>query len=244
MLRETLKPWKLGGLTPWEVARRAAREFRRQHLDARSAQFAYYAMLAIAPLLILTIAALAQLPLDGALDAFLAGADRALPAAAGEVIRKQVREIQTHSSATLAIFALVVLGYAGSMLFLTISRGLNTAYEVVERRRYWHVQALALSVTLGAFLLMLAALIVLVIGPELGDWLLQRVDIPAARLLLIGGLRWIVVGVAVLAATSAIYRLAPDIRGRWSPLSPGNVVATLGWFVISLGFRYYVENFA
>ena len=236
----------LGGLTPIEVAIAAVRAFRRENLDARSAQFAYYSMQALAPLLIVALAAVAQMPIDGVLQSFMEGTDRALPRGAQELIVAQVQDVQARSNTSLVLVALMILGYAGMKLFVTVSRGLNAAYGVEEHRHGWQVYGLALLLTLGAMLLLLLALVLLVVGPSLSRWLVELVELPDSpflKVLLHRGVRWAVVIAAVLLASSLIYWLAPSVKHRWSPWSPGSLFATLGWVVISLGFGYYVDNF-
>ena len=234
----------LGSLTPMAVLVEALRAFSRENLDARSAQFAYYSLQAIAPLLIVVIAAVAQLPLEGVLESFLEGTDHALPRGAQQVIAGQIQDVQQRSSSSLVLLALAILGYAGTRLFVTVSRGLNAAYGVEEQRHGWQIYGLALLLTLGAMLLLLVALVLLVVGPMLSRWLIELVDLPIYEVLLHRGVRWAVVITAILLASSLIYWLAPSVKHRWSPLAPGSLFATSGWVAISLGFRYYVENFA
>ena len=236
----------LGGLTPVEVAIATLRAFRRENLDARSAQFAYYSMQALAPLLIVALAAVAQLPIDGVLQSLLEGADNAIPRGAQDVIVAQVQDVQERSSTSLVLVALMILGYAGMKLFVTVSRGLNAAYGVEEQRRSWQVYGLALLLTLGAMLLLLLALVLLVVGPLLSRWLVDLVELPDSPLLSVlmhRGVRWAVVVSAVLLASSLIYWLAPNVKHRWSPWAPDSLFATVGWVVLSLGFGYYVDNF-
>jgi membrane protein len=236
--------WRLGGLTPWEVLVRSLAGFRRNHLDARAAQFAYYSMLAVAPLLILLIAAIAHLPLEGVLDSFLDGVGRTMPEQARDVIARQIDDIQVRSSVSLVSLALVVLAFAGSNLFLTMARGLNTAYGITERRRLWRVRALALAVTIAMFVMALTVVTMLVVGPMVSQTLVDQTDLPIPSYIVYRSVRWIVVSLGLLLSVSAVYALAPSARLKWRPFSPGSVVATSGWVVTSLGCRFYVAHLA
>jgi membrane protein len=40
-----------------------------------------------------------------------------------------------------------------------------------------------------------------------------------------------------------VYYLAPDAEQRWRWVLPGARLATALWFIVSLGFRFYVVNF-
>jgi membrane protein len=236
--------WNLGGLRFHQVAVRAVHGFREHHLDARSAQFAYYAMLFIAPLLILLIAAFAQLPLEGEIESLTETTDRALPTGADRVLLRQIEDIQKHSTLSLVLFALLVAGFAGSQLFLTISRGLNAAYGVTEVRHDWQVRCLALLVTLGAFVMLLVALLLLLLGPIIMQWMVEHSFDPRLGFLLNRGLRWLILGLVMLTSASVIYWLAPGIKVRWSLFTPGSLFATLGWAVTGRGFQFYVETVA
>ena len=236
--------WNLGDLPIHQFVVRAVHGFREHHLDARSAQFAYYAMLFIAPLLILLIATLAQLPLEGEIESLTETAGRTLPSGADSVLLRQIEDIQKHSTLSLVLFALIVAGFAGSQLFLTISRGLNAAYGVTEVRRGWQVRCLALLVTLGAFIMLLIALLLLLLGPVITHWMAEHAFDPRLEFLLNRGYRWLILGLVTLTSASVIYWLAPGTKVRWSLLTPGSLFATLGWVIMGRGFQFYVETVA
>ncbi|MBI5757744.1 MAG: YihY/virulence factor BrkB family protein [Planctomycetales bacterium] len=278
-----IRLWRFGGLSPWRLLFLAIKGYRESQNDARSAQFAYYSLLALAPLLILLIAAVAHLPsaevlekrgfltrevvvankadapnstdvadnspVDNPLEDVVVKnlidvADRGLPDNAYEVVKQQILDIQAHSSVSLILGSLFLLGMAGSQVFLTLAAGLNLAFGVKEERRLWQVHGTALLLTILIFLLLLIAMVLLVVGPSISHWLeSRRINVPFASFLLFKGARWAVVCGCLLVCSSAIYRLVPSVRLRWDILSPGSVFATVGWVVVSQGFRLYVENF-
>jgi len=45
-------------------------------------------------------------------------------------------------------------------------------------------------------------------------------------------------------APEFLYYFAPDVVQPWRWITPGSVVAVIGWIVTSVGFSYYVTNFA
>ncbi|HEY3963455.1 MAG TPA: YihY/virulence factor BrkB family protein [Planctomycetaceae bacterium] len=240
----TARLWRFGGLSPWQLIVRSIRGYRQHHFDARSAQIAYYSMLSLFPLLILLIAALAQLPLKGILDNALDAADRALPDAIYNLLVQQIHDIQARSTVGLVTASLGGLTIAGSQVFLAITEGLNRAYDVQETRRIWRVYGLAFLLTVAASLLVLVALVLMIVGPLLSTWIARfNIPIPYLRTMLQSGVRWGVVGGCLWLSTSAIYCLVPNVKLSWYWFSPGSVFAVVGWIVTSQGFRIYVENF-
>lgn len=241
----TARLWRFGGLSVWQLLLRSVRGYRANHFDARSAQFAYYSMLALFPLLIMLIAAVARLPFAGVLDNALDAANRALPEEIYDLLASQIRDIQRHSTVKVWLAALGVLAVAGSQIFLTITEGLNRAYGVVEARRLWQLYGLAFLMTIAASLLILVALVLMIIGPMLSSWLAARqIAVPYLQTVTRSGVRWGVVCTCLWLATTTVYSMAPSIKLPWYWFSPGSVFAVLGWVIASQGFRLYVEDFA
>jgi membrane protein len=236
--------WRFGGLSPWQLIVQSVRGYRENHFDARSAQFAYFSMLSLFPMLILLIAALARLPLKQVLDNALVAVDQALPEEIDKLLISQIRDIQDRSTLGLLATSLGVLTIAGSQVFLTIIEGLNRAYGVQETRPIWQVYGMAFLLTIAASLLLLVAVVLMIVGPKLSAELARlNISLPYLSAMLQGGVRWGVVGACLWISTSAIYYLVPNVKLPWYWFSPGSVFAVVGWVVCSQGFRIYVENF-
>jgi membrane protein len=242
-IEKTAQPWRLGGLSPWQVIVRSWRCYSENRFNGRSAQFAYYSMLSVFPLLILVIAVIARLPLSGVVENALEAARNALAVETYRVLERQVREIQDHSTPGLIAVSLAVLTIAGSQVLLTITDGMNLAYGVKETRRTWHVYGMAVLLNVAASLLFLVALVLMVAGPVLSTWIAAHgFTIPVLQTVLRSGVRWGVVCGCLWLYTAAIYCVVPSLKLPWYWLSPGSAFAVAGWVVVSQGFRLYVEN--
>ncbi len=236
--------WRLGGLSPLELARRAVSSYHAHRVSALSAQFAYFAILAFAPLLIVLIATVAQLPMRGVLDSFQDAVAAGMPENVTRLLRSQIKDIQSHSNWGLIVAGLFLLAWAGSQIFLTIAAGLDASFGVEQRRKFWKSGGLALALTFGVLALFVIAMVLLVVGPIITEFILARVDAPWVHILLYRGVRWGVACAFLLCATSTTYWLMPTAKVSWHWLSPGSVFATAGWVAVTHGFRLYVENFA
>jgi membrane protein len=67
-----------------------------------------------------------------------------------------------------------------------------------------------------------------------------------AFLLIIGKIAsYLLMAAAGAAAAASLYRFAPDRDGaRWTWLTPGSVLVSVLWLLVTLGFGLYVANFA
>lgn len=235
--------WRFGGLGPWDFLKRAVVGWQEHRLSAMSAQFAYYSLLALVPLLILIIAAIARLPLAGTLQSFERLLRRALPTDAFDLVWLQIEDIQGHSNASLAAIATVVFIFGGMRLFVTLGQGVSAAFGTAARRHWAGVRGISFLLTLGVLALLLLALVLLVIGPDLVHWLLVMLDLEQIEGPLVHGVRWFIVLGSLLICTSAIYCLMPAVKLPWHWLSPGNVTAVGGWMLLSHGLQLYMAYF-
>jgi len=239
----TAERWRLHGLSPWRAFRQVLDGFKRNNLDARSAQYAYYGFLLLPPALILIIRALSNLAWEGVLERLVQGASDSLPGKIRDLLLSQIQDLRSDRSDTLLWMAVAVFAWATGSMMRTIIRALNGSFEVKETRPIWQRWTVSLVVVGGAFLLLVFSLALMLIGPDLQRIFAEYLHVPGISALLAEGTRWVLVCVMVLLASSLIYWAIPCVRRRWAPLAPESVFASMVWLGLSHGFRVYVENF-
>ncbi len=57
-------------------------------------------------------------------------------------------------------------------------------------------------------------------------------------------LRWPVAVLLLILAVATIYYVTPDVEQDFRFITPGSTIAVLVWIGASVGFGYYVQNFA
>ena len=230
----------LGGLSLWELSKRTYLEYSRNQLAAKSAQFAYYSILALAPLLILTIAGIAQLPLTGVLGGFLRLLKQGLPADAYTLVEHQIFDLQGHTTGRLVIVNLFLFIYGGWKLFLTMGEGLNAALGAPPYARRWRAHGVSLIFAVSVVALLMLSLAALAISSLAAEKLLAKLELTESSQWILHTLRWAIVTGLLLFLTNAMYRLIPAVKFRWRWLSPGSVFAVVAWTIASQVFRLYV----
>ncbi len=236
--------WKFGGLTPWDLIRQAVRGYNQHRLSAQSAQFAYYAMFTLVPLLIVIIACTAQLPIRGVIASMENAINQGLPTAVSQMLFAQIEDIQKNSTYSLIMAGLALLCWGGTRLFFTMGTGLDAIFEVDHRRTFLKAGGLSLLLTFGVLLLFLTSVILLVLGPELARLVLEYFYTPWLHLLLSAGVRWSIACGFMLISTSVIYWVVPSVKLPWKVITPGSLFVVISWVIMLQGFRLYVENFA
>lgn len=237
-------PWKLGGLTLRELARRVWREVDEDEVFDRAAGLAYYFLFALFPALLFLTALVGLLPIPHLMGRFLRYVSDALPPDAASVIRKTLHEIISGAHTSLLSIGMLGAVWAASSGMSSIINALNAVYDVPESRPYWRRKGLALALTLLFSLFILSSLVLLAFGPTLGETVASRVglgdlftavwdvvNLPLAILLVTGGV-------------AVVYYLAPAAEQKFRWVTPGSVLAVALWLAMSYALRSYVTHFA
>ena len=237
-------PWKLGGLTVRELARRVWREIDKDEVVDRAAGLAYYFLFALFPALLFLTALIGLLPIPTLLDRLMEYVARALPMDAASVTQKTLREIIGGAHGGLLSIGVLGALWAASNGMSSIISALNAVYDVSETRPFWKRKALALGLTLLFSLFILTALILMVFGPKIGETVASWVGLGGLFTAVWNVISIPVVIVFVTIGVTAVYYLAPDAQEKFRWVTPGATLAVLLWLAMSYGLRLYVSHFA
>jgi membrane protein len=158
-------------------------------------------------------------------------------------VQDHVRTLVSQPRGGLLSFGIIAALWTASNAILAVTSGLNRAYGVEESRPWWKVRGLAVLLVIGLSLFVIAATVLLIFGPQLGSWIAGGVGLGDVFSLTWNILRWPVSIILLMLGLAVLYYFAPDVEQRWRWVTPGSVVAVIGWIMASLGFSYYVTNF-
>jgi membrane protein len=231
----------------WATLKRTVREFQDDNLTDWAAALTYYAVLAIFPGLIVLVAILGIVGQHPETTDALLGIVRDVgPESAVDTFRGPIEGVVKSNGgagALLGVGLLVAIwsasGYIGAFI-----RAMNAIYDVEEGRPFWKRRPLQVVITVAMVLLLaLVAISIVVTGPlakAVGD----AIGVGDTAVTLWNIVKWPVIVVVVMAMFGVLYYTAPNVRQpRFRLVTPGGVVAVLGWLVVSAGFGLYVANF-
>jgi membrane protein len=164
-----------------------------------------------------------------------------LPGDAASLIQRTLAEVTRDRRQGLLSLGAVVALWSASAGMVSVMTALNIAYRVTEARPWWKRRLVAMGLTLGFVVFLVASLTLMVFGPKLGEalavWLglgdlfavtWRLVSVPLAVVL-------------VLTGIALVYYLAPAVRQQWRWITPGSVLAVALWLLASTGLRLYVN---
>jgi membrane protein len=239
----SFNPWKLGGMGWKELARRVWRETQKDQILGRAAQLAYYLILALFPALLFLTAFVGLLPLEEVMPELFRHLADVMPADALSVVQRYLQQVVEGSGT--GILSLGVLGalWASSSGITSIMDTLNAVYNVEDTRPFWKSRLIAIAMTVGLAGFIIASTILVLYGEAIGRWVADFVGL--GWLFVLGWVivQWPLVIGLMLFAIGTIYYVAPCVKQDWRWVIPGSVFAVVTWLAVSLGFKFYVENF-
>lgn len=209
-----------------------------------AAQQAYYFFFALFPALLALISLASFFPVANLTDELVKYLSQVAPKDVIDIITQQIENISESRAGGLLTFAFLVTLWTTSTALVSMSTTLNAAYDVTESRPWYRVRVIAILLTIGLAVFILLSMTLVVAGPPLARTLAESVGLGAAFVWTWYILQWPVVFILVATGVALVYYFAPDVEQEWVWLTPGSVLATLLWVGVSLGFRYYVTNFA
>jgi len=233
----------LGSLGITELATRVVKEVREDDCLGGAAQLAYYLLFAVFPFVLFLTALLGYLPIPNLMERLLTALATLLPGEVVTLLQEHVRQLVTEQKGGVLSFGILAALWASSSAVVAITGALNRAYDVQEGRSWWKVRSVALLLTIGLSLFIVAAMVLLIFGPQLGDWLASLVGLGKIFEHLWNIIRWPVSAGMLIVAMAVVYYYAPDVEQQWKWITPGAVFAVLAMMVTSLGFSVYVSHF-
>jgi len=246
-MRERAEPGKavlsLGGLSVQELARRVPREIQQDDCLGRAAQLAYYFLFALFPFFLVLTTLLGYLPIPNLLDRLMDMLGQMFPGEALQLVQDNLHKLVSGERGGLLSFGLLAALWTSSSALTAIMDSLNRAYDVEEGRPFWKVRGLSILLTVGLSAFIIVSIVLLTFGPQIGGWIADQMGLGRVFQMAWNVLRWPVIVGLLIVAMALVYYLAPDVEQQWQWITPGSIVAVLGWLLASLGFSYYVNQF-
>jgi membrane protein len=238
--------WKLGGLSWLQLGKRVWAEINEDDVWGRAAQLAYYFLLALFPLLIFLTAALGLVlgSGEGLRQSLFNYLSEVMPGSAFQLVDTTMREIMGASNAGKLSFGLLAALWAASNGMGAITQALNVSYDVQETRPWWKQRLVAVLLTISLSLLVIAALLLILTGGRLADFVAAHYKLGAFFPLVWKTIQWPIVFGVMVTSFALIYFFAPDVKDqKWKWLTPGAAIGVVLWLLVSFAFKLYLHYF-
>src|SRR5688500_16977720 len=221
-------------LSWWELIKRTVTESVKDDVPNLAAQQAYYFFFALFPALLTLISIASFFPIENLMNTVTAELARVAPGDMLEVIRDQSKKISETGTGGILTFGFLLTIWSSSTAMVSLTTTLNAAYDIVEERPWWKVRLTAIGLTLGLSLFILTSVALVIAGPTVAEQLATRMQLGEAFKWTWWIMQWPVVLVLVATGIGIVYYFAPDAEQQWVWITPGSILATVAWLVVSL----------
>ena len=226
-----------------ELGRRTLKEIWADDLLNLSAQQAYYFFFALFPALLTFISFASFFPIQNLTGQIVTMLGRFAPPEVITIITDQINKISQSGHGGILTFAFLLTIWSSSGALVSVISTLNAAYDITEGRPLWRVRVTAIGLTLGVAFFILLSMALLLVGPTFAEHLANTMHLGPAFKWAWWVLQWPVVFVFAATGIGLVYYFAPDAVQDWVWITPGSVVATVLWVIVSLGLKLYIAYF-
>ncbi len=225
------------------IAKRTYEEIGRDRVLAVAAGVTFYALLALFPAITALVSLYGLVADPATIIEHLAAVERFLPGGAADILRDQITRIAQGGGTKLSLafgISVALAIWSANAGVKAIFDALNVAYGETEKRGFIRLNLTSLAFTVAIIVFLLLALGATAVVPVV----LDRLPLGRAAEWLIAIGRWPLLVVILMLGLAVLYRFGPSRdEAQWAWVSPGALVASVGWLVGSLLFSWYVANF-
>ncbi|MBB3103968.1 YihY/virulence factor BrkB family protein [Azomonas macrocytogenes] len=226
-----------------KLIKRTFKGFSEDDMSTYAAALAFSILFSMFPFFLFLIALLGFLHLPQFFSWLREQGELFFPPVAMEQINPVIDQLQRQESGLLSFGILLAL-ISASRGVRSLMQAMNVVYAVKEARPIWKLYLLSLVYTVGLAMMMLTAAGLMIVGPQVLEWLAARVGLQEVVITLWTWLRWPAVILLLTFSVAVMYYVMPDVEQCFRFITPGSILAVTIWLIASLGFGIYVQNFA
>ena len=244
--REPDGPTDLPKASLLAVLKRSRAEFRNDHLTTLAAALTYYGVLAMVPGLLVLFTALGLFG-KHVTQKVAAQVNHVAPGSAGHFVQTLLHQAQSHKTGTgvAAIVGLVIALWSASSYVNGFRQASNVIYGIGEGRPLWKTVSIRMAVTIFAVVILMLCAVIVVVSGSIANEVGNAFGVGHTAVVVWDVAKWPVLVVLVSLLLAVLFWATPNAKQagiKW--ISPGGVVATVMWLIVSALFALYVANFS
>lgn len=214
-------------------------------LTTRASSLAFHFFLAIFPTIIFFFTLIPYVPIENFQEELLNLLKSLMPSAAYEASLSTLDDIINRPRGGLLSIGFVAALYFSTNGVNAMFDAFNNTYHSIESRPPIIQRLMSIAITVLIAVMVLVSISILIFGQIFVNML---VDYEILRdgwtIFLVASLKWIITLALIFFMISFLYYAGPAKKVKWRFFSAGSTLATFLSIVTSLGFSYFVNNFA
>src|SRR5918999_2786968 len=225
--------------------KRTVKEFSEDNITDWAAALTYYGVLSIFPALIVLVSILGLIG-ESATQPLLDNLGSLAPGPAQEIFRSAIENLQGSQGAAGVFFVVGIVAaiWSASGYIAAFMRASNAIYDMPEGRPIWKTLPVRVGLTVLLIVLSVISAVAVTVTGGLAKEVGNLLGLGDTAVTVWGIAKWPVLLLLVSFMFAVLYWAAPNVKQpgfRW--ISPGGILAVVGWVIASAAFAFYVANF-
>jgi len=243
--RAAESPADLSRRSWWQVVKATVKEFREDNLTDWAAALTYYGVLAIFPAMIVVVSVLGLIG-ESATQPLIDNLGTVAPGPAKDIVESSLKNLQGSQGTAGVLFVVGLLGalWSASGYVAAFMRASNAIYDIEEGRPVWKTLPVRVSLTLVLLVLLAVTTVAVVLTGGIAHKVGDVIGLGSTAVTVWNIAKWPVLLLVVSLMFALLYWAAPNVKQagfRW--VSPGGLLAVVGWLIASGAFALFVSNF-
>ena len=153
-----------------------------------------------------------------------------------------------HARSVHLVWTAVFITIGAAMgVMLSLMDGFRRAYLLPRGEwSFWREHAIALALVPATMVPLVFATGLVAFGHSIEHWMIENADheIRHYVLFLWRMTRWAIAVVTSVAVLGVVYHVGTPRKRPWKQILPGSLLATITWFLATLGYGWYLTRFA
>jgi len=233
------------GLPMYDVTVFFFKGITRGSINNRASSLSFTFFLALFPTIIFFFTLIPYIPIHNFQDTLLQMMKDVFPEKAFTAAKSTLEDIIKRQHGGLLSVGFVLALYFATNGVNGVIEAFNSTYHSIETRSWIKQRLISIFLVIVISLLIVIAIALITSGSALLKYLhLHHYLRSYFVFLLMNIINWIVIFFTIFCAISFLYYYAPAKKERFRFISAGSSLATLLFVATSLGFNFYVNNFA
>lgn len=233
------------GLPLFDVLTFFFQRFSESELQTRARAIAFSLFLALFPTIIFLFTLIPYVPLENFQIQVLLMLKNFLPASTYDAAYTTIEDIVSHQRGGLLSFGFFFALFVSADGISNIMKWFNKSFHGTHQRAPFKQKIIAICITISLALLMFVAITLSIVNEYAISWLVkQHVLTNSIQFYLLQFLKWLILLMLCFSGIALLYYFGPSERKKVSFLTPGASFSTLLVVLTSLGFNFFINNFA
>lgn len=228
--------------TVYEITYSFITKVKYDHVSSFAGHAALFLLMSLFPMAMFCISMFSYLPIDtGRFTRYLINI---IPEGFTPLLNQILAEAYAESTTMMKSFTIIVMLFCASKGVYAVIIGMNAVYGIRETRGMLLLYALAVSYVVIFFAAISLMMILIVLGNNIFNWLLQFLPGMAVFSDLFRYGKYLCMVVFLIVFFLMIYMNVPNRRSKIRYEFLGALFSTIAWLVYSWAFSFYISNFA